>query len=298
MLITLEQLKQITPKGRADLLQAIVVNSPILFPEYGLTTKSRIVHFLAQIAHESAHFQTVEEYASGAAYEGRKDLGNTKKGDGKRYKGRGYIQLTGRANYATYGRILGLDLINNPELAEVPLNALRIALEYWKAKKLNQYADKDDIRTITRRINGGENGLQDRKNYLAKFKKVINVTPVPAMDKEEVEAILPSVGVKTVEEFQEKKGLVVDGVVGEATKDALEEEVNKTNLSGGEVKPSVTDVLKSPDVIGPIAVTAGGSLIGGITGSLVLQIVVGIIVLSVFGWIAYKKIKEEINGSS
>lgn len=296
MVITLEQLKQITPKGRADLLQAIVVNSPILFREYGLTTKSRVAHFLAQIAHESDGFKTVVEYASGDAYEGRKDLGNTQKGDGRKYKGRGYIQLTGRANYATYGNLLGLDLINNPKLAEIPLNALRIALEYWKVKKLNQFADKDDVTTITKRINGGTNGLQDRINYLNKFKKVIQVTPVPVMKKEEVEAILPTVGAKTVEEFQEKKGLVVDGVVGDATRQALDEEVNKTTLQGKEVKPTVTDILKSPEVIAPTAVTVGGSLVGALTSSLVLQIVVGIIVLAVFCWIAYKKIKEEING--
>lgn len=295
MVITLEQLKQVTPKGRADLLQAIVVNSPILFQEYGLTTKSRVVHFLAQIAHESDGFKTVVEYASGDAYEGRKDLGNTKKGDGRKYKGRGYIQLTGRANYAAYGNLLGLDLINNPKLAEIPVNALRIALEYWKAKKLNQYADKDDINTITRRINGGTNGLSDRINYLNKFKKVIQITPVPVMKKEEVEAILPTVDAKTVEEFQEKKGLVVDGVVGEATKDALDQEVNKTTLQGNEAKPAVIDILKSPEVLAPTAVTVGGSLVGALTSSLVLQIVVGIIVLAVFGWIAYKKIKEEMN---
>lgn len=199
-------------------------------------------------------------------------------------------------NYATYGNLLGLDLINNPKLAEQPRNALRIALEYWKAKKLNQYADKDDILTITKRINGGTNGLQDRINYLNKFKKVVQIEPTPVMKKEEVEAILPTVGVKTVKEFQEKKGLVVDGIVGEATKQAIDEEVNKTTLQGNEIKPAITDILKSPEVIAPTAVTVGGSLVGALTTSLVLQIVVGIIVLAVFSWIAYKKIKEEMNG--
>ena len=77
---------------------------------YGIDTRLRIAHFLGQTCHESAGFRTTEEFASGEAYEGRKDLGNIKKGDGRRYKGRGLLQLTGRANYAEHGKMLGVDL--------------------------------------------------------------------------------------------------------------------------------------------------------------------------------------------
>lgn len=283
-MITVKQLKQIAPTGRADLLQAIEVNSPVLFPAYGLTTKSRICHFLAQIAHESDGFKTVVEYASGAAYEGRKDLGNTKKGDGVRYKGRGYIQLTGRANYTKYGLALGLDLVGNPQLAEIPINALKIALEYWKQKKLNQYADKDDINTITTRINGGFNGLSDRQRYLTKAKQVIQVDVQPVIETAAVQPILATLGASSVEQYQEKKGLVVDGVVGPATADQIERDLNK---------PSTLDVLKSPEVIAPVAVTAGSSLVGALSASLILQIVAAVIILSVFAYFAYKKLKED-----
>lgn len=137
---------------------------------YGIDTPLRAAHFLAQACHESAHFRTLYEYASGAAYEGRKDLGNIYAGDGKKYKGRGIFQLTGRANYRAYGNLLGLDLENNPELAANPENSVRIACEYWKQKGLNGWADRDDVNEITRRINGGYNGLSDRVSCLARAK--------------------------------------------------------------------------------------------------------------------------------
>ena len=144
---------------------------PQVMDEYEINTRLRIAHFLAQIAHESAHFRTLEEYASGAAYEGRKDLGNVVKGDGRRYKGRGVIQLTGRHNYRKYGRLIGVDLENNPTRAAEPEISLRTAAEFWKQNNLNALADRDDVRAITRRINGGFNGLQDRMNKLARAKR-------------------------------------------------------------------------------------------------------------------------------
>jgi predicted chitinase len=146
---------------------------------YGIDTPLRAAHFLAQACHESAHFRVLHEYASGSAYEGRKDLGNVYAGDGKRYKGRGIFQLTGRANYRAYGKLLSLDLENNPELAANPENSVRIACEYWKQKGLNGWADRDDVNEITRRINGGYNGLQDRKNCLAKAKANLSGTMTP-----------------------------------------------------------------------------------------------------------------------
>jgi putative chitinase len=140
---------------------------------YELDTRLRIAHFLGQTCHESAGFRTTEEFASGAAYEGRKDLGNVKKGDGRLYKGRGLLQLTGRANYAEYGKALGVDLENNPAMAAEPALSLKIACEYWKRRKLNADCDRDDIRATTRRINGGLNGLEDRSNYIRKAKEAL-----------------------------------------------------------------------------------------------------------------------------
>lgn len=141
------------------------------FAEHGIMdSKLRLAHFLAQLIHESGSFRYMEEIASGSAYEGRKDLGNTQAGDGVRYKGRGPIQITGRANYRYFGRKIGIDLEQNSSLPAVPSIGLHLALEYWKDRGLNTLADNDDVLGITRKINGGLNGIDDRKAQLAKVK--------------------------------------------------------------------------------------------------------------------------------
>ncbi|MEX0598386.1 MAG: glycoside hydrolase family 19 protein [Candidatus Paceibacterota bacterium] len=174
MKILEEHLKKIAIKPNNQIIKDVVfyLNKHLL--GYGVTTPLRISHFLAQAAHESANFRTLEEYASGAAYEGRKNLGNTQKGDGKRFKGRGIFQLTGRANYKTYGEKLGIDLISNPDLAKTPEVSVLTALEYWKSKNLNLHADNDDVLKITKLINGGTNGLADRKVKLKKAKAIFD----------------------------------------------------------------------------------------------------------------------------
>jgi putative chitinase len=141
--------------------------------EYAINTRLRIAHFLGQICHESAGFRTTEEFATGDAYEGRKDLGNTQAGDGRRYKGRGLLQLTGRANYREYGKALKIDLENNPARAAEPALSLRIACEYWKRRNLNAACDRDDLISVTRLINGGTNGLEDRRLYTSRAKAAI-----------------------------------------------------------------------------------------------------------------------------
>jgi len=139
---------------------------------FGIVTALQKAHFLAQVAHESDGFRTATEYASGRAYEGRKDLGNTQPGDGVRFKGRGLIQLTGRANYHEYSHAMYGDdrCVRNPAMvAELPDAALAAGW-YWQSRRLNVLADKDDIRAVTKRINGGYNGLADRQRYLDKAK--------------------------------------------------------------------------------------------------------------------------------
>ncbi len=148
------------------------VFSPTL-DSYEINTRLRIAHFMGQVTHECAGFRTTEEFASGAAYEGRKDLGNVHTGDGKRYKGRGLIQLTGRSNYRKIGEILGLQLEDNPELAAEPVTSLKIACEYWKTRGINIAADRDDLVNATRLVNGGLNGLEDRRLYLQKAKTAL-----------------------------------------------------------------------------------------------------------------------------
>jgi putative chitinase len=233
--------------------------SPVLastLASYGINTRLRIAHFLGQCCHESAGFRTTEEFASGEAYEKRKDLGNTKDGDGPRYKGRGLIQLTGRANYRDLGKVLKIDLEGNPFRAAEPELSLTIACEYWKKRKINPDCDRDDIITVTKKINGGLNGLEDRRNYTRKAKAAlariegIQLTgavadPRPVLRRGsqgeavgELQtklrtlkfplAIDQDFGAATelaVMRFQGDKKLTVDGIVGQQTWDAIEKAV-------------------------------------------------------------------------
>ena len=138
--------------------------------EFSITTQTRAEMFLAQVLHESAGLQFFEEIASGAAYEGRcADLGNCRPGDGRRFKGRGPIQLTGRANYRWAGELLGLPLEQHPELAAQHEIGWRIAALFWKSRGLNELADRGDFLAITKRINGGTNGLASRQLYLRRL---------------------------------------------------------------------------------------------------------------------------------
>lgn len=166
-------LKQIAPNSNDKIITDLEKYLDEYIMKYNLNTWLRVCHFLAQAAHETAGFKTLEEYASGAAYEGRKDLGNIKAGDGVRFKGRGIFQLTGRANYQNYGDRIGYNLVDNPKLASDPKISVLTAMEYWNLNKLSISADRDDITTITKRINGGLNGFEDRKLYLERAKKAI-----------------------------------------------------------------------------------------------------------------------------
>jgi predicted chitinase len=143
-----------------------------------IDTPLRRAHFLAQIGHESGELRFRAEIASGEAYEGRIDLGNAMPGDGRRFKGRGLIQLTGRANYAEYGRALGreAELLQTPELVETdPELCVDVAGWFWARRNLNALADADDLTSITKRINGGLNGLEDRRRLLKRTRSLFGV---------------------------------------------------------------------------------------------------------------------------
>ena len=149
-----------------------------LFKKYEINTSLRVAHFMAQLHHESGGFKYLKELGNNAyfkKYEGRKDLGNIFAGDGLKYKGRGYIQITGRANYAELSKDLKIDFLNNPELLEQEANAIISALWFWNKKKLNVLADTDNIMAITKKINGGLNGIDDRKNLLLEYKELLLV---------------------------------------------------------------------------------------------------------------------------
>ena len=172
-LINLEQLTYIAVNTSGDRIAQLLPNLNLAMQRYQINTPLRIAHFLAQCAHESDGFNTNREYASGADYEGRADLGNTQEGDGVKYVGRGLIQVTGFYNYKDCGDALGIDLISSPERLEDFDLACLSAGWFWDKNNLNAIADQDDIYRITRIVNGGENGMSDRIYYLDLAKEAI-----------------------------------------------------------------------------------------------------------------------------
>jgi putative chitinase len=160
-MITLTQLQTVMPFAHAAAAKFLDPLNAAM-DEFDINTPERVAAFLAQLAHESGQFRYVEELATGQAYEFRADLGNTQPGDGRRFKGRGLIQITGRSNYVACMLALDIDCVTNPELLCEPVNACRSAAWFWKSHGLNELADAGNFERITRRINGGINGQADR----------------------------------------------------------------------------------------------------------------------------------------
>ena len=156
---------------------------------HGIDTALRTAAFIAQLAHESGEFRWMEEIwgptAAQLRYEPPSDLGrrlgNTQVGDGKRFKGRGPIQITGRFNYQTYGDLLGIDLAGEPSRAAAPEVAFATAGLYWQRNGLNELADARQFVTITKRINGGTNGLADRQMYYERAQSMLVAPAVRGM---------------------------------------------------------------------------------------------------------------------
>jgi putative chitinase len=170
--MTLDQLLEIMPAaGPRAQLYLDPLNAAMA--EYAIDTPLRQAGFLSQIAHESGSLRYVRELASGKAYEDRADLGNSEPGDGPRFKGRGFLQITGRTNYRRCSLALYGDerLLSDPALLETPAPAARSAAWYWSAHGLSALADAGDVRGMTRRINGGLNGLAERMEFYARAKK-------------------------------------------------------------------------------------------------------------------------------
>ena len=173
-MITGAILQSIMPYAKAR-IPSFIAPLNAAMQEYHINSPLRQAAFIAQIAHESGELRYVKELASGAAYEGRASLGNTQPGDGMKFKGRGLIQITGRNNYYECGSVLGWDFITSPELLEQPVNACRSAAWFWASRGLNDRADMGDFERITKRINGGLNGYQERLVYHARAKTALGV---------------------------------------------------------------------------------------------------------------------------
>lgn len=184
--VTMEQLQKIMPNAGKNARHRFSVERMLTdlnnaMHRYEINTPLRKAAFLAQLAHESGELRYLEELASGDAYEGKANLGNVVAGDGRRFKGRGFIQLTGRANYIAATNALtklgyDVNLVANPELAADSTYAALIAGWFWSVRGLNQLADEGRFDSITRRINGGLNGKADRDKYYKRAKEVFCVT--------------------------------------------------------------------------------------------------------------------------
>lgn len=221
----------LAPRAKKDLLKQFAKVGPTVLAEYEINTALREAHFWAQAAHETGGFKFMHEIwgptDAQKRYEGRKDLGNTEPGDGKRYAGRGIFQLTGRANYKKYGEILGIDLVGDPDKAADPETSLRIACEYWKSRNINACADKDDVVAVTKKINGGTNGIADRRVCLATAKKMwadnyeSDMVPVPKQE-------------RTIVESKQGNSAVAIGALGSvgAAKEVVEQVQEANDLFG------------------------------------------------------------------
>jgi putative chitinase len=240
--LTFDQLKSITsPYGNADILKNTTSSFNKFAEEFGLTTDLRKAHFLAQIAHESDHFKTTVEYG----------------GSKTRYApwyGRGLIQTTWEQNYTDFYKwCVKRGISNVPEfakgtnreaVAQFPW-AFLCAVWYWETRNLNELADQDLVRVITKKINGGYNGLADRIEFLNKAKKIfrlktvdVDVAPGSIVGGKfgvaDIQRALVKKGVRTdidghmgpatlaaIKAFQQTNGLVPDGVIGAKTQEKL-----------------------------------------------------------------------------
>ncbi|MER3433383.1 MAG: hypothetical protein C4288_08125 [Leptolyngbya sp. ERB_1_1] len=173
--IDVDRLLEIAPYADRAQVTSLLPHLLLTMAEYEISTRLRQAHFLAQLIHESGSFHYLEEIDPGDYLEGRTDLGNTQPGDGCRFKGRGLIQITGRSNYLACGQALGIDLMQAPtRLAEYDLACLSAGW-FWSKHQINQFADRDDLEMVTRTINGGMNGFEERQYYLDAAKDVLNV---------------------------------------------------------------------------------------------------------------------------
>lgn len=173
--ITKEQILAIMPNAK-DRVEKYLFWFNHYAEQYHINTKLRWAHFLAQIAHESGELRYTHELGNPAyflKYETGKlgrSLGNVHKGDGAKYKGRGFLQLTGRSNYSNFATASGINVIERPDEVETPQLCVMVSMWYWETHGCNEAADQDDIVKVTIKVNGGTNGLKDRQKYYDKAK--------------------------------------------------------------------------------------------------------------------------------
>lgn len=269
-MITLAQLEELYPRARTGYLQVFAATARDLFEGFGIArTANRLHFFLAQIGHESGGLSIVEEGLSYSAehmmqvwpsrfptlasaqtfahspenlgnfvYANRLGNGAAVTGDGFRYRGRGYIQITGKDGYRQVGARAGLDLVANPESAAAPAEALRVACAFWQWKDLNTLCDTGDFTKVTRRINGGTVGLPDRLAWLEKVRRVLAEPPAAQPDAETVRA---------VQRALQTRGFVgigaADGLLGKRTAAAIRQFRLNNGLGHGLLDATLLTIL-------------------------------------------------------
>lgn len=268
-MLTKTQLKKVYPDAPAADIDAFIASEQAMTDAGIYAGRNRLHFFLAQLGHESAGLTRREEnlnysaarlmavwparfpdltfagkYANNPEKLGNfvygDRLGNTKTGDGYKYRGRGYIQITGRENYREVGKLAGLTLEENPDLAAQAKNAVKIACAYWKRTKLNPLCDSGDFVGVTKKINGGTNGLQDRFEWLADVQAFV---PWPAGAKNAVTDEIIRLAQTKLKKLMFYSGSI-DGIIGERTAASLRAFQAQEGLEvTGDLDPATREAL-------------------------------------------------------
>lgn len=279
-MITLQQFQQIIPTNKEAAEWHAIASD--LFPKYNINTTNRIASFMAQCAHESGDFRLLEEnlnYSeetlnkvfgryfgappkrSASEYARKPEkianyvymdefrspssrLGNTQPGDGWKFRGGGIKQLTGRSNFARFGESIGMTADKAADYVRTKKGAFESACWFWKTNNLERFADRDDIDGMSRAVNGGDNGLADRRNRYAKAKSIIGKTssagPVNPQITDAVTQAKPDATLKRgstgdlVKQVQSALKLTADGTFGAMTETAVKswQRINRFTADG------------------------------------------------------------------
>ena len=268
MNLTDTQLQQIMPTLAAAKRALYLPHLNRALERYAIDTALRAAAFVAQLAHESGEFRWMEELWGPTDAQRRyeppsdlaKRLGNTEAGDGKRFKGRGPIQITGRFNYGRYGQGVGVDLVADPARAAAPEIAFATAGLFWQSNGLNELADARDFVAITKRINGGTNGLADRQRYYVRAQAVlggapaVRAAPLPRGH----EAIVADAAASARRARAAPKKKAVKGAAKAAAKRAVRKVAAKTGTpTKAAAKKLTTRTAKPPGSTAKRSATAG-----------------------------------------
>lgn len=178
MILTLNQLEEISPYTNYKRLELILPNLNSTLIKYQIWTSLRISHFLTQLIIESNYFRYIQDFSSGMDLEGSIELGNTRVGDGRRFVGRGYIKIRGRKEYKEYKKSSDIDILAYPHFVTTPKTAIDVSGWVWDKKKLNILADQDDLSGITKLITGAYINMKEREELFKRVEKVIKLNRV------------------------------------------------------------------------------------------------------------------------